>query len=339
MGVIKKSPFAFAAGAIVLLVLLALPLVSQNHYVLHIAVQIFLLAYLGQSWNIMCGYTGQLSFGHAAFFGLGAYTSTLLLLNLGVSPWIGMLVGGVLAALLGAAIGAVSFKYGARGVYFAFITMAVAEVMRLLAFYWERLTQGAEGLLIPMADQNLAMMSITRENRFIYYYIMLAMLLGCTLLASKIKKMRLGYYLFALRENEDAAEMIGVNVFRYKLIAVAISAFLTALAGTFYAHYYQHFEPPDVFGIPVSFNMIFPVIIGGGNYTLGPIVGSIILTFFEETSRAIMPQNMHGFHRILYGVIIILVIIYMPNGLMELFYRWKARLQRKAQAKAKARIP
>ncbi|MCC6205264.1 MAG: branched-chain amino acid ABC transporter permease, partial [Hyphomicrobiales bacterium] len=134
---------------------------------------------------------------------------------------------------------------------------------------------------------------------------------------------------FALRENEDAAEMIGVDVFRYKLIAVAVSAFLTALAGTFYAHYYQHFEPPDVFGIPVSFNMIFPVIVGGGNSVFGPIVGSVVLTFFEEASRAIMPENMHGFHRILYGVIIILVVIYLPHGLMELFDRLRARLRRK----------
>lgn len=326
----KPSPYVYVAGAIVLVILVLLPLITKNNYVIHIAVQIFLLAYLGQSWNIMCGYTGQLSFGHAAFFGLGAYTSTLLLLKFGLSPWIGMLAGGLLAALLGVAIGAVSFKYGARGVYFAFITMAVAEIMRLLAFYWERLTNGAEGLLIPLADQNLAMLSITRENRFIYYYIMLAMLVGCTLLAYKIRKLRFGYYLFALRENEDAAEMIGVNVFKYKLIAVAVSAFLTALAGTFYAHYYQHFEPQDVFGIPISFNMIFPVIIGGGNFTFGPILGSIILTFFEEASRAIMPETMHGFHRILYGVIIVLVIVYLPNGLMELFYRWKARVQRKA---------
>jgi branched-chain amino acid transport system permease protein len=325
----KPLPFARIAGGIALVILLALPLITKNQYVLHIAVQIFLLAYLGQSWNIMCGYTGQLSFGHAAFFGLGAYTSTLLLLNFGLSPWIGMLAGGLLAALLGLGIGALSFKYGARGVYFAFITMAVAEIMRLLALSWSRLTNGAEGLLIPIAEQNLAMLSITRENRFIYYYIILAMLAGCTLLTYKIRKMRFGYYLFALRENEDAAEMIGVNVFRYKLIAVSVSAFLTALAGTFYAQYYHHFEAQDVFGIPMSFNMIFPVIIGGGNYTLGPILGSIILTLFEEVSRAIMPQTMHGFHRILYGVIVVLVIVYLPNGLMELFYRWKARLQRK----------
>lgn len=330
MGARQPSPSASVVGGIVLAILLALPLITKNNYVIHIAVQMFFFGYLGQSWNLMCGYTGQLSFGHAAFFGLGAYTSTLLLLRLGVTPWIGMLAGALLAALLGLGIGAVSFKYGARGVFFAFITMAIGEIMRLLTLYWDRLTNGAEGLLIPLAGQNLAMLSVTRENRFIYYYIMLAMLVGCTLLAYKIRKIRFGYYLLALRENEDAAEMIGVDVFRYKLSAVAVSGFLTALAGTFYAHYYQHFEPQDVFGIPVSFNMIFPVIIGGGDYMLGPILGSIILTFFEEGSRAIMPQTMHGFHRILYGVIIVLVIIYLPNGLMELFSGRTARGRRKA---------
>jgi len=326
----RPATSAYVAGGAVLLILLAVPMLTTNYYILHIAVQMFFFGYLGQSWNIMCGYTGQLSFGHAAFFGLGAYTSTLLLLQLGLTPWVGMLIGGVIAALLGLGIGAVSFKYGARGVFFAFITMAIGEILRLLALYWDGLTNGAEGLLIPLAEQNLAMLSITRENRFSYYYIMLGMLVGCTLIAYKIKRTRFGYYLLALRENEDAAEMIGVDVFRYKLSAGAVSAFLTALAGTFYAHYYRHFEPQDVFGIPVSFNMIFPVIIGGGDYMLGPILGSIILTFFEEGSRAVMPQTMHGFHRILYGVIIVLVIIYLPNGLMELFSRRTARGRRKA---------
>lgn len=324
------QPFTstYALGGLVLAALVAVPLLTTNYYVIHIAVQMFFFGYLGQSWNLMCGYTGQLSFGHAAFLGLGAYTSTLLLLKLGVSPWLGMLAGAALAALLGLGIGAVSFKYGARGVFFAFITMAVGEIMRLLALYWSGLTNGAEGLLIPLAGQNLAMLSITRENRFVYYYVMLALLVGCSALAYKIKRIRFGYYLLALRENEDAAEMIGVDVFRYKLAAVALSAALTALAGTFYAQYYQHFEPQDVFGIPVSFNMIFPVIIGGGDWVLGPILGSVILTLFEEVSRAIMPQMMHGFHRILYGIVIILVIVYLPNGLMELVSRprrWSRR--------------
>jgi branched-chain amino acid transport system permease protein len=325
----SRPPYALAGAA--LLVLLALPLLTDNNYVIHIAVQMLLFGYLGQSWNLMCGFTGQLSFGHAAFFGLGAYTSTLLLLKLGVTPWVGMFAGAALAALLGLGIGAVSFKYGARGVFFAFITLAIGEIMKLLTLYWKSLTNGAEGVLIPFSGQNLAMYSISRENKVLFYYIILAMLVGCTLLVRQIKRMRFGYYLLALRENEDAAEMIGVDVFRSKLTAIALSAFLTAFAGTFYAQYYQHFEPEDVFGAAVSFNMIYPVIIGGGDYVLGPILGAIILTLFEEVSRAVMPQTMHGFHRILYGVVIILVIIYLPHGLMEPISRLARRLRGRAR--------
>ncbi len=328
-----KAAWALLGGT--LLVLLIFPLVTTNNYLLHVAVQIFFFAYLGQAWNIMCGYTGQLSFGHAAFFGIGAYTSTLLLLKLGVSPWLGMFAGAALAAVLGLAIGAVSFKYGARGVFFAFITMAIGEIMKLVTLYFKDLTNGAEGLLIPFARENLAMFSVAMEHKYIFYYIMLAMLAACTAIAYAIKKRRFGYYLLALRENEDAADMIGVNIFRYKLSAIAISAFLTAFAGTFYAHYYQQFEPEDVFGIGMSFNIIFPVIIGGGEYLLGPILGSAILTAFEEVSRGIMPATMHGFHRILYGVVIILVIIYLPNGLMELFTRLKNRIRRRPSSQVR----
>lgn len=324
----SRSTYAMLGGA--LAVLAAVPMVTTNNYVLHVFVQIFFFGYLGLAWNIMCGYTGQLSFGHAAFFGLGTYTSTLLLLNLGVSPWIGMFAGGILAAALGVAIGGVSFKYGARGVFFSFITMAIGEIMKLVTLYWKSLTNGAEGLLIPFSAQNLAMFSIAMENKYLFYYIVLAMLAACTWIAYRLKRARFGYYLLALRENEDAAEMIGVDVFRYKVAAVTVSAFLTAFAGTFYAHYYQHFEPEDIFGVVTSFTIMYPVIIGGGDYLFGPILGSAVLAVFEEGSRALMPQTMHGFHRILYGVVIILVIVYLPNGLMELVTRLKNRVLRGA---------
>jgi branched-chain amino acid transport system permease protein len=332
-GMGRSFNFYYAVAILLLiLVVIAIPVITNNNYIIHVGIQMLLFGYLGQSWNIMCGYTGQLSFGHAAFFGLGTYTSTLLLLKLGLTPWLGMFAGAFLAAFLSLGIGAISFKYGAKGVFFAFITMAVGEIMKFVTLLWRSLTNGAEGLLIPFTGQNLFMYSIAMENKYIFYYIILGMLIICTYIAHKIKKMRIGYYLLALRENEDAAEMIGVNVYKYKLIAVAISAFLTAFAGTFYAHYYQHFEPEDIFGIVVSFTIIYPVIIGGGAYLFGPILGSAILTFFEEVSRAIMPELMHGFHRILYGVIIVLVIIYLPDGLMTIFSNLKAKLAIKSNA-------
>lgn len=320
------ASYSFIASMIFLGIIITIPLITKNNYILHVIIQMLFFSYLGQSWNIMCGYTGQLSFGHAAFMGIGTYTSTILLLRLGYTPWLGMFAGGFLAMFFGLGIGAISFKYGAKGVFFAFITMAAAEIIRALALLWKNLTNGGEGLLIPFTKQNLFMYNIAMENKYIFYYIILGMLIVCTYIAHKIKKMRLGYYLLALRENEDAAEMIGVNVYQYKLIAVAISAFLTAFAGTFYAHYYQHFEPEEVLGVGTSFNIMYPVIIGGGGYLFGPILGSVILTFFEEVSRAIMPELMHGFHRILYGIMIIVVIIYLPNGLMSIFSKLKDKL-------------
>lgn len=326
----KTSGISIPTVMLVLLaILIVIPLITQNNYILHVVIQMLFFGYLGQSWNIMCGYTGQLSFGHAAFFGIGAYTSTLLLLKLGLTPWIGMFVGAFLAALLGIGMGAISFKYGARGVFFAFITMAMGEIMKSLALLWKSLTNGADGLLIPFKGENLLMFSIGMENKNVFYYIILAMLVVCTYVAYKIKRIRFGYYLFALRESEDAAEMIGINVYWHKLLAVAVSGFLTAFAGTFHAQYYMHFEPEDVFGVVTSFTIIYAVVIGGGSYLLGPILGSVILTFFEEISRAVMPEMMHGFHRILYGVIIILVIIYLPNGLMEVFSRLRGQFAKK----------
>lgn len=334
-GVSRATRVALGAA---LLLLAAVPLVTRNNYVLHVLVQIFFFGYLGLAWNIMSGYTGQLSFGHAAFFGVGTYTSTLLLLRLGVSPWIGMFAGAALAGALGFAIGAISFKYGARGVFFSFITMAVGEIMKLLTLYWRSLTNGAEGLLLPFSGQNLAMFSIAMENKYIFYEIMLGMLAVCTWVAYRVKRARFGYYLLALRENEDAAEMIGVDVFRYKVAAVMVSASLTAFAGTFYAHYYQHFEPEDIFGVVMSFTIIYPVIIGGGDYLFGPLLGSAVLALFEESSRAIMPQTMHGFHRILYGVVIILVIVYLPHGLMEPVSRLGRSLRRRGESYAGKRV-
>lgn len=320
--------FSYVISGIVLFaIIIAIPLITSSNYILHVCVQIFFFAYLGQSWNIMSGYTGQLSFGHAAFFGLGTYTSTLLLLRLGLTPWLGIFAGAFLAALLGVGIGAISFKFGAKGVFFAFITLATAEIMRLVTLLWVSLTNGAEGLLIPFKQQNLLMYSIGMENRYIFYYIMLGMLIVCTYIAYRIKQTRIGYYLAALRQSENAAEMLGLNVYKYKLIAIAISAFLTAFAGTFYAQYYQHFEPEDIFGSAVSFNIIYPVIIGGGDYLFGPILGSAVLTFFEEVSRAIVPELMHGFHRILYGIAIVLVIIYLKGGLMTIFPHLKDKLR------------
>jgi branched-chain amino acid transport system permease protein len=309
-------------GSIVLTILLAIPLL-KNNYLNHVVTEMLLLAYLAQAWNIMSGYTGQLSFGHAGFFGIGVYTSSILFTRFGITPWVGMFVGGSLALIAGTGVGMVSFRYGLRGVYFSFVTLAFAEILGLLCLLWKPLTGGAEGILLPWKGHNPLVFAFDVDRKYLYYYTMLLMSLCCTFLAYKIKKVRLGYYLAAIRENEDAAEMIGIDGQRYKLVAIAISAFLTALGGTFYVQYYQHVEPELAFGVVRSFEMIYPVIIGGGSSVFGPPLGAFFLQFFEEVFRATMPATIHGLHRMVYGVLVIFIIMYLPGGLVGFFQSCK----------------
>jgi branched-chain amino acid transport system permease protein len=313
-------------------IFLLIPAFGNNYYN-HVVIQMMFFAYLGTAWNIMGGYTGQLSFGHATFFGLGAYTSTLLFINLGITPWVGMLIGGGVAFAVGAGIGFVGFRYGLRGVFFAFVTLSAAEIFRLLTLLAVPLTKGAEGILLPWKGHNPLMFSFSVDKKYLYYYTMLVMALAALLVAYWIKKTRFGYYLAAIRENEDAAEALGINAPKLKILAIGISAFFTALGGTFYAQYYQHFEPFETFGPMRSFEIIFPVIIGGGGHVLGPPIGAILLQFFEEASRALIPPLLLGFHRILYGAIIVAMIIFLPAGVVGLLAIWKDRIVAKYNMK------
>jgi len=315
-------------GSIILVILLIVPAFKSN-YITYIVTQMLFFAYLGQAWNIMCGYTGQLSFGHAAFFGIGAYTSSILFLRLGLTPWVGMFLGGGLAFLVGLGLGSVAFRSGVRGVFFALVTLTTGELFRLLALFFESLTGGAEGILLPFVGNKPLLFSFGVHQKYMYYYTMLAMLLGCTYLAYWIKKIRFGYYLTAIRENEDAAETLGINAVKLKIIAIGISAGLTALGGTFYVQLYQHFEPEEVFGPMRSFEIIFPVIVGGGGNVLGPPLGAFVLQFFEETTRTFMPASLHGVHRMIYGIILVLMIMYLPSGLIKLLEDWKDRVVKK----------
>jgi branched-chain amino acid transport system permease protein len=292
------------------------------------------LGYLAQAWNIMSGYTGQLSFGHAAFFGIGAYTSTLLFIKLGINPWLGMLAGGCLGFLTGIAIGYISFRYRLKGVFFALVTLAFAEVLRLLSLMWVSLTNGASGLLLPLREESLFMFSFGVHKKYIPYYVILGMFLVCTFMAYKIKRVRLGYYLAAMRGNEEAAEMLGINTTRYQSITVGISGFLTAVGGTFYAQYYQHFEPEVVFGAMRSFEFIFPVILGGGGNIMGPIIGASVLQVFEEILRAIIPPFIHGIHRMIYGLLLAGMMMYLPSGIVSLIERGKDQLVSKYKIKS-----
>jgi branched-chain amino acid transport system permease protein len=298
------------AGLAAVLVLLALPAVLSS-YLVTIFIAIFFYGYLGQAWNIVGGYAGQLSAGHAAFVGIGAYTSALLSLQLGLTPWVGMFVGGVLAAALGALVGYLGFRFGLRGFYFVLLTVAFAEVCRILALNLDSVG-GALGLYITFTGDPRQFQF--QDNR-VYYYVALGLMLGATGVAAWVERRRFGIYLTAIREDEVACEALGVNTFRYKLQAMIVSSFLTGVGGTFYAFYLFSLQPNSVFGIPLSVEIILRPIVGGAGTLLGPILGSFIVSPLAELSRAAFAGGgWSGMHLIVYGVLLILVVLFLPQG-------------------------
>jgi branched-chain amino acid transport system permease protein len=300
-----------AAGA---LAIAAPPFASA--YVVHVLILVLFYAYLGTAWNILGGYAGQFSFGHAAFFGIGAYTSTLLLARGGVSPWLGLWAGGLLAAGFGCFAGYLAFRYGLRGPYFALVTLAFAEMLRLIAVNWAAIG-GPMGILIPLPKGGDAWWHLQFREKLPYYYVMLA-LLGLVLwLTRRLERSRLGYTLAAIRENEDAAEASGVDTVGAKLAAMALSSFLTALGGSFYAQYYSFIDPTLAFGVPVSVEILLRPIVGGPGTLLGPLLGSVVLTPLSELTRWLM-RGRPGVDVMIYGALLVLVITFLPRGLVGL---------------------
>lgn len=285
--------------------------IFASDYLLHIGIMIFMYAYLSQCWNIMSGYTGQFSFGHAAFFGTGAYASSVLLTKYSISPWLGMLIGAAIALVIGLIIGFLSFRYRLKGAYFALATLAFAEILRQIiqnsSFFNKTM-----GILIPL-DPNPWMYQFS--SRVPYYYIIFMLTTLVTLLVYQVSKRKLGFNLVAIRENEDAARSLGVDAYRNKMIAIGLSSALTALAGTFYAQYLLLIEPPLAFSSEVSIAILLPAIIGGAGTVLGPIVGSFVVTPLGEITNAWF-SGTPGMQFIVYGAILVLVILFLPEGIV-----------------------
>ena len=302
-----------ALGAAALAVLVVLPAFPAllNAYAVSILTLIFFYAFLGQAWNIVGGYAGQLSTGHAAFVGVGAYTSAMLSMQYGLTPWLGMLVGGLFASVLGAVIGYLGFRFGLRGFYFVLLTVAFAEVCRIVASNTEAVG-GALGLYITFTGN-------PRQFQFqdprAHYYVALALMLLATAVVWAVERRRFGMYLQAIREDETAAEALGVNAFRCKMVAMILSSFLTGMGGTFYAFYLLSLQPGAVFGIPLSVEIIIRPIVGGAGTLLGPILGSFILTPLGEVARFYFGQGgYHGAHLVVYGALLIAVVLFLPQG-------------------------
>jgi branched-chain amino acid transport system permease protein len=313
----KQETFRVISLLLVVLIAFGLPLVLRSPTYLHIVILLYLYAYLTTSWNLVGGFAGVLPLGHAAFVGIGAYTSTVLSLQYGISPWLGMIIGGVLATIAGIIIGLPTFKM--RGAYFALATIAFAEGFRVILENIDYLgpfnLNGPRGLEISPLNVGLTNFMFTTKEP--YYYIILVMLAGVLALTYLISRSKLGYYLQAGGEEPEAAMSLGVNVARCKLIAMAMSSFLTALAGTFYAQFTLYIHPKSVISLDLSFEIAFIALIGGRGSIAGPILGALLLRPVSDFSRIYFGSTLPGLHLIIFGIVLILVMLYQPRGLQE----------------------
>ena len=321
-------------GAILLLLFFVaaalLPLfVDPRGHFLRVAAMALLFAAMAQSWNIVGGLANQISLGHAAFFGLGAYTSTLLFLRLGISPWIGMMAGAAVAAIAAALLSVPTFRL--KGHYFALATLAFAEVMRVIANSWGDLTGGPVGLTVPfMGTQPLSFAFRAVSS---YYWIILALLVIVCGVFHLLATGAMGYRLRALRENEQAAEVAGVDTFRVKLTASVISAALTAMCGTVFAQFTFFFDPDSIFSLPgISVRMAMIAIVGGLGTLGGPIVGALFLIPLEEVANAYLSSRAAGLSQLVFGAILMAAILIQPRGIMAFWP--KAKKAKVAKAKA-----
>ena len=310
---------------------LAVPLLVSSSFAIDICIRVLLFAFIGVAWNLMGGYAKQLSLGHAAYFGLGAYTSTILLIRFGVSPWIGMVAGGIVAMLASLPIGALCFRL--RGPYFAIATIATAQVLMLLFLKFRDFAWGAEGTTIPNFGDAPLMMQF--EGKASYYYVVLALLAIGLLITSRIEGSWIGYYLVAVGEDEDAAEAIGVDAQRIKRNIYMISAFLTALAGTFYVQYIYFIDPNTVFSFNISVEAALVSIVGGIGTLWGPVVGTVLLEATSALLQSWLGGGHGGLQLTIYSLILIAVILIRPGGLIGLVGDLYERFVRSGAARAK----
>jgi len=299
------------------LLLLIAPLVVHSTFFVHLMIMVLLWTVLGASWNILGGFSGQVSFGHAMFLGAGAYTTMILYLKLGIAPWYGIIAGGFTAAVIALPIGFICFRL--RGPYFALSTLAVAEIVRLVALNWESFTNGPVGLLITtLPNVTLWGQPINWESKIPFYYIIALIVLASLFATYVMSRTRLGAYLLAVKEDIDSAEAIGIDTIKVRVTALSLSAFFAGVAGGFYAMYLRYIDPDAVFSIALSVEMLFIAVVGGLTTVVGPLVGAIVLVTFGETFRELFLVG----HLIFYGAAMMLAIRYMPEGIWGKLRLW-----------------
>jgi branched-chain amino acid transport system permease protein len=320
------------------------PQFVKKPYVLHMAIMLFLAVIQGQAWNVIGGYTGQHSIGHAAYFGIGAYTTMMLLEMAKIAPWYGVWAGVAAALVLSLVVGSVTFRL--RGPYFVLASISVAELIRLAALHYKGFTRGAEGFLVSeIPTLHLFGLEIEFIGKRPFYYTALAIAVVTISANWVVERSKLGYYFQAIREDQDAAHSLGIPLSRYKNVALAISAAFTAWSGGFYAMYVQFIDPNTVFGIEVSVSFVLICIIGGIGRIFGPLVGALVLVPLSELLRnpkglvqiglvapdssfvQFVGDHLANAHLLVYGILVVVVILFAPEGVLGAIGHAAARLR------------
>ena len=289
-----------------------LPLVVKDVYIQNMLVLTLMYAALSQSWNILSGYCGQISLGHALYFGIGAYATMLLFTKFGVLPWFGMVAGGFAAALVAAAVGYPCFRL--KGHYFVIATIVIAEAGYLLMLNWDY-AGAAMGIEAPVRGDSWAKFQFAR-SKLPYFYFALALAFVAWLVTWTIEDSRWGYWWRAVKDNAEAAESLGVVVFRSKMAAAAVSAFLTAVGGGFYAQFVSYIDPESVMSFQFSLLMALPAVLGGIGTLWGPAVGAAILIPITEVTRSYAGGTGKGFDLIVYGLLVMGIALGRPEGIV-----------------------
>ncbi len=333
----------FLAAALALAIF---PSFVTKPYVLHMGVMLFLAIIQGQAWNVIGGYTGQYSVGHAAYFGVGAYVTMMLLEVNKIPPWWGIWAAVAASLILSAIIGSITFRL--RGPYFVLASISVAEIIRLAALYWKGFTRGAEGFLLSeIPTLHLFGQEIAFIGKRPFYYLGLALAVATIAANWAVQNSKLGYYFQAIREDQDAAHSLGINLSLYKNVALAISAAFTAFAGGFYAMFVKFIDPNIVFGLDVSVQIVLIAIIGGIGTILGPVIGAMVLVPLSEILRnprglvqigvfspdspvvAFIERYLSNAHLLVYGILVVVVILFAPEGVLGVIRRIAARWRRR----------
>ena len=307
-------------------ILAALPFMVGN-YALSVATLILYFAYTGQAWNVMMGFAGQLSLGHALYVGVGAYTAGALFFHYGIGPWVGLWLAILLCVALGLLIGFLAFRFAISGVYFALLTIAFAEFTRI-GFDHLDWTGGPGGMFLRVAQRDTWDLANFRGPPLMYYYAMLALTAGAFLACFLLLRSKAGYYWQAIRENEEAAQALGINSFRWKMLAVAISSAMTAVSGVFFAFYYNNLFPEQIFHISRSIEIILRPVIGGVGTLFGPVLGAAVLTLLSDgitEGLALLGWEIPGIKQVFYGLVLLAVVMFLPHGIWPTLAR-KLRL-------------